>query len=253
MAEDAPPSTYEATLRRQGRVLAGIGLTLLIGALALVGVFLSTEAASTETMLTIVLIIFGLVIFGFLASLFSALRSHRWTIEANALNIEERPRVPLTGRTVRRIVPYREIVALRRVESGFDHLIELERSNGAVHRLAQKLVRPAGGGPRAVHDIAGLEAFEGAIRARMAAIGVAVPKPSQGLSLWNKPLGLVVLGLLLVATTAIAALAIWAVWLGADVNGVKVKGVVLVIILPVGVLYFIVRAWRRRRHVLGQR
>jgi len=175
MTADEPPSAYEASFNRQGRGLAGIGLTLLIGALALVGVFLSIDAATNDTMLTIVFVIFGLVIAGALASLFSALRVHRWTIEANALHIEERPRVLLTGRTTRHAVPYGEIVALRHVESGFQHLIELERSNGAVHRLAQKLVKPAGGGPRAVYDVAGFEAFEGAIRARMAALGVAVP------------------------------------------------------------------------------
>lgn len=253
MTADAPPSTYEATFNRQGRGLAGIGLTVLIGALALVGVFLSNEAGSTETMFTVVLVIFGLVMFGLLASLLSAFRVHRWTIEASALHIEERPRVPLTGRRVRRVVPYGEIVALRRVESGFAHFIELERSNGAVHRLSQKLVKPEGGGPRAVHDIAGLNAFEGAIRARMAATGVAVPKPSLGLSLWNKPLGLAVLGLGFVASTVLAVYAIWAVGLAVDVSGSKAKGVALVIILPAIMLYVTVKAWRRRRHVLGRR
>ena len=54
-----------------------------------------------------------------------ALRRHRWTVDAQAVLIEERPLVPLTGRRRARRVPFGEIAALSNVQNAVDDLLTL--------------------------------------------------------------------------------------------------------------------------------
>src|ERR1044072_3273539 len=73
----------------------------LMGAIALLiaGIAGAMLIATTgDQLLPLVLGTLGLFVLPSVVCMLAALRRHRWTIEADAVLIEERPLVPLTGR-----------------------------------------------------------------------------------------------------------------------------------------------------------
>ena len=77
----------------------------------------------------------------------AALRRHRWTIDADAVLIEERPLVPMIGpRRVRR-VPFGDVASLSNVSEGGDALLALTTRDG--ERFVLPPVRTRGTGPAA--------------------------------------------------------------------------------------------------------
>lgn len=238
---------YEAAYRRAVLVLVVVLLVLSGGAAGLVGVFMF--ARDSDTILLAVVGITGGAIVVMIGSSLAALRVHRWVLAADGLHIEERPKVPLTGLRTRVVVPFGEITALRRVESGTEVLIELVARNGAVYRMAQALMADAQG-RLSVPDVAGLEALAATIRDRIGAAGVVAPMVVEGLSFWNRSSGLTLLGALFVISLLIAGAVGFAMWEGSDVHGAELKGAAFLLALPVGVGYLIVRAIRRRERVL---
>ena len=105
---------YEAAYRRAALVLVVVLPALACGAAALAGVFLFIS--DTDTILRAVLGIAGGTIMASAGALLTTLRVHRWDVAADGLRIEERPQIPLTRRRMRAVVPFADIVALRRVE-----------------------------------------------------------------------------------------------------------------------------------------
>jgi hypothetical protein len=83
--------------------------------------------AAREQRLALVLGMLGVFVVTFAACALTALRRHRWTIEADAAPIEERPLVPLFGRRRVRRVPFGQIASLSNVSSGAEALLALRR------------------------------------------------------------------------------------------------------------------------------
>lgn len=179
----------------------------------------------------------------------TTLRTHRWVIEATGLRIEERPKVPFTGFTKLSFAPWAAITALRRIDSGFERQIEVELRSGAVHRMAQELL-PNTRGRRCIPDHAGLDALAVTLSACLAAAGPAALWTQEGLSFWNRLPGLAILGLMFVTAVAIAVAAVIAIWSGTSLYGVAMKGVALVLLLPVGAGYLLFKSVKRRMRVV---
>ena len=244
---DAGGLAYEAAYRRVALVLVVVLLALAGGAAALAGVLMFVS--DTDTILFAVLGIAGGTIMASVGALLTALRVHRWDVAADGLRIEERPQIPLAGRRMRAVVPFADILALRRVESGTEVLLELAARNGAVHRMAQAM-RADEQGRLSVPDVAGLEAFASAGRDRRGAAGFTAPVVTEGLSFWNRAPGLALLGAMFVVSLLIAGAAGFAMWEGAELHGAQLKGAAFILALPVGAGYLILRAVRRRGRVL---
>ena len=178
----------------------------------------------------------------------AALRRHRWTIDAKAVLIEERPRVPLTGRRRGRRVPFGEIVALNRVQNAADELLAITTREG------ERFVLPPGLAPGKglirLPDQAGIVAFTGSLQTAMTAAGYAAPPVADGLGFWNRPAGLVLLSIALLASLALAAASLWGLWEGATTRHRGGEAVAILVMLPVGAGWMLRRSWQRRRSVV---
>ena len=76
------------------------------------------------------------------------------------------------------------------------------------------------------------------------------PPVADGLGFWNRPPGLVLLGIALLASLALAILALWGLWNGATARHRAGEAAAILVMLPVGVAWMLRRSWRRRRSVL---
>ncbi len=222
----------------------------LLGAIALLigGVAAAMQVATTgDELLPLVFTALGAFVLTFAACMLAALRQHRWTIDADAVLIEERPLVPLTGRRRIRRVSFGAIAALSSVQNAADELLTITTSDG------ERFVLPPGLAPGKglirLPDQEGLAAFTGRLQAAMTAAGRASPPVVEGLGFWNRPTGLGLLGVTFLASLGLAAVALWGLWEGATTRHRSGEAVAILVMLPVGVGWMLRRAWRRRRLV----
>lgn len=237
--------SYRSTYRRTPFAMAGLAAVLI----AIVG---GSAAAihfvdDGNMLLRVMVWIVGLAVFATAAIAVIAFRVHRWTIEATRLRIEERPAVPFTGLRRRALIPFGDIAAIRNVESGMDAVVEIANRDGAVYRISQVVAKPGVAPPS-------LAAFAENLRAAQAASGAPSAEIGEGLSFWNTPPGLALLGIMFLIAVGFAAAAGVALFGGGI--GVRARGgeaLAIALALPVGVGWMIVKALRRRRTVLAQR
>jgi hypothetical protein len=178
----------------------------------------------------------------------SALRRHRWTIDADAVLIEERPLVPMIGLRRTRRVPFGEIATLDNVSNGPDELLALTSRDGERFVLAP--VRKRRDGPVPWPDQEELAAFATRLQAAMTAAGAVAPTVTDGLGFWNRAPGLALLGVAFLVSLALAAAVLWALWDGAIVRVRTHDAAALIVTLPILVGWLLRRSWRRRQSVL---
>jgi hypothetical protein len=238
--------THQGLYRNAPLVLGG-----LLGSIALLaaGIAGALHVATTgDEVMPLVFGTLGLFVLTFALCMLAALRRHRWTVDAQAVLIEERPLVPLTGRRRVRRVPFGEIAALSNVQNAADDLLSLTTRDGERFVLPPGLA-PGEGLIRAP-DQAALDAFAARLQAAIAATGAAAPPVGDGLGFWNRPPGLVLLGIALLASLALAITVLWGLWEGATARHRAGEAAAILVMLPVGVAWMLRRSWRRRRSVL---
>jgi hypothetical protein len=130
--------THQGLYRNAPLVLGG-----LLGSIALLaaGIAGALHVATTgDEVMPLVFGTLGLFVLTFALCMLAALRRHRWTVDAQAVLIEERPLVPLTGRRRTRRVTFGEIAALSNVQNAVDDLLTLTTRDGARFVLPPGLV-----------------------------------------------------------------------------------------------------------------
>lgn len=243
---------YEATYRRTQTALPGL-LLVLVG-LGLVIAYEVTHAGEDHDSLAVMMWTLGLAMGAVLFIFANTFRVHRWTVGDDGLAVAERPRIPLTGLPRRAAVPFAEIAAFHRVESGVDVLIEIVTRGGRAYRLPQAMVVGPNGFGRP-DPAAGLAVFTDTIYAAARAAGTPLPEPSEGLSFWNSVAGLAVLAILFLLTLAFAGVALWALLDGGFSSSTSRAGygAAIALLLPVATGWLLVKSWRRRGVVLRGR
>ncbi len=240
------PLSHQGLYRNSALMLAGFlgAIALLIG-----GIAAALHVANTgDELVPLVFGTLGVFVLVVVVCMLMALRQHRWTIEAQAVLIEERPLVPLTGRRRMRRVPFIEIAGLSSVQNAADDLLTLTARDGE-HFVLPPGLQPGQGLIRKP-DQAGLGAFAGELQGAMTAAGIAAPPVAAGLGFWNRPAGLILLGITLLATLPMAAAALWGMWEGAAVRHRGGEAVAIFVMMPIGAAWAMVRSWKRRRSVL---
>jgi hypothetical protein len=239
-------TTHQGLYRNSPLILGG-----LLGSIALlVGGFAAAMHIATtgDELLPLALGTLGVFVLTNAACMLAALRRHHWAIDGQAVLIEERPLVPLTGRRRARRIPFGEIASLSSVQNAMDDLLTLTTRDG------KRFVLPPGLAPSEglvrMPDQAGLGAFAGQLQAAMTAAGIAAPPVADGLGFWNRPAGLTLMSITLLASLALAAIALWGMWEGATARHRGGEAVAILVMLPVGVAWMLRRSWRRRRSVL---
>lgn len=230
--------SYESAYRHVAFALTSIiGLVLLmfgvIAALLWAGV-------DGDTFMSVFLWTIGIVMVSATLTVLSTYAKHRWTIQPNAVRIEETPRVPFFGLTRRRTLPFTDIAGLRNVEGGFDIAVELVACDGKTYRImAQETMA------------APLKEFAATLVKSIEASGAPAPQVTEGLGFWNTAPGLGVLGVVLALTSVFAFAALVAL-LGGGLNPWTRSGefVAIAVLLPFGAGYVIYRSLRRRWRVL---
>jgi hypothetical protein len=181
---------------------------------------------------------------------FAAFSRHRWRAGGEGLHIQETWRVPLPGGARQTLIPYDQVLALRRVESGFDVLLEIETGSGARYVLMPGSVRDKAGAVRPDH--AGFDAFANALRSRISAAQPSGVTFTDGLGFWNKGIGLVVLCCVTILTAGLSALILIALLTGVELpQGAALQGLAIVLVLPAFAAYALYRSWARRSFVLS--
>jgi membrane protein YdbS with pleckstrin-like domain len=246
MPADGP--TYQATYRR-----AEVALPSLVGIVALffAGLWLVLQHPTDPRVMDAILALVGAVVLAAFVILLTVFRVHRWTIEAGGVRISERPRVPLMGWGRRASVPFADILGVRRVESGFDHLLEIVASDGSRYRLPQRMVAAGAHSLPQPDPAADLDSFAAALHAAARQAGRELPA-SEGLSFWNTLPGIAFIVVLLVIACAIAAAVAWALWDGMTTS--QPRGgysAAIALLLPVGAGWLLLKTIRRRRFVLA--
>ncbi len=130
--------THQGLYRNAPLLLGG-----LLGSIALLaaGIAAALHIATTgDELLPLVFGTLGLFVLTAFVCMLLALRRHRWTVDEQAVLIEERPLVPLTGRRRARRVPFGEIAALSNVQNAVDDLLTLTTRDGARFVLPPGLV-----------------------------------------------------------------------------------------------------------------
>lgn len=235
--------THQGLYRNAPLVAGG-----LLGAIALLigGIAAAMQIATTGD--ERLRLLFGAVVLTFAICMLTALRRHRWTIEPDAVLIEERPLVPLTGRRRKRRVPFGRIAALNNVQNAADDLLVLTTREGERFRLPPGQAQ--GEGLIRRPDQEGLTGFASQLQAAMNAAGHAAPPMTDGLGFWNRPAGLALLGATLVLSLGLAGVTLWGLWEGATTRHRGGEAAAILVMLPVGVGWMLRRAWQRRRSVM---
>ena len=241
---DSP--AHQGLYRNTPLVLGG-----LLGSIALLicGVAAAMQIASTgDELLPLVFIALGAFVLTFVACKLAALRRHRWIVEADAVRVEERPLVPLTGTRRFWRVPFSDIASLSLVQNSADDLLTLTTRNGDRFVLPPGLA--PGKGLIRQPDQAQLDAFAECLRAAMASAGRDAPPVIEGMGFWNRPAGLALLSIAFLASLALAAVALWGLWEGATTRHRGGEAAAILVMLPAGIGWMLRRSWQRRRSVL---
>lgn len=238
--------THQGLYRNAPLVAGG-----LLGAIALLigGIAAAMQIATTgDERLRLLFGTLGAVVLTFAICMLTALRRHRWTIEPDAVLIEERPLVPLTGRRRKRRVPFGRIAALNNVQNAADDLLVLTTREGERFRLPPGQAQ--GEGLIRRPDQEGLFSFASQLQSTMTAAGHTAPPMTDGLGFWNRPAGLALLGASLVLSLSLAGVTLWGLWEGATTRHRGGEAAAILVMLPVGVGWMLRRAWQRRRSVM---
>ena len=223
----------------------------LLGSIALLVVGIAAAVlipASPSQRLPLVLGALGVFVLTFAVCALASLRRHRWTIDAGAVLIEERPLVPFAGRRRARRVPFGGIASLSNVQNGADELLALTTRDG--ERFVLPPARTPRDGPVPKPDQKGLAAFAGRLQAAMTAAGGVAPPVTDGLGFWNRPPGLALLSIALLASLAVAAVVLWGLWEGAIGRVRNHEAAAFLVVLPIGLGWMLRRCWQRRRSVM---
>ena len=238
-------ASHQALYRNLPRLLGGLMGSLALLAAGIAGALL---LAAHDQRFPLVLATLGVFVAVFAVCAMSALRRHRWTIDADAVSIEERPLVPLTGRRRVRRVPFGQIASLDNVSNGPDELLALTTRTG--ERFVLPPVRVKGDGAIPWPDQKALAAFASRLQMAITAAGGVAPPVTDGLGFWNRPTGLALLGVVLLASLALAAVVLWGLWEGEIVRARTHEAAALLVALPVLVGWLLRRSWRRRQSVM---
>lgn len=136
------PPAHHGLYRNTPLLLGG-----LLGSIALSigGIAAATQIASTgDELLPLAFTALGAFGATFIVCMLLALRRHRWIVEADAVRIEERPLVPLTGRRRFRRVPFGSITSLSLVQNSADELLTVTTCNGERFALPPGLLPGTG-------------------------------------------------------------------------------------------------------------
>jgi hypothetical protein len=236
-------TSHQALHRSTPLILGGLLAALL---LAIAGGAIGLQIVARDQRLPLVLCMLGLFVLIFFTCGLSALRRHRWTIDANAVLVDERPLVPLMGRRRVRRVPFDRIASLSNAPNGADEVLVLTTHEGECFALPPRRDRT----PDRTADQKALAAFAAELQAAMMTAGVAAPLVSDGLGFWNRPPGLALLGIAFVVSLGVAAIVLWGLWMGA-VSRVKAHAAAaFLVLLPIAVGWLLYRSWQRRRAVI---
>jgi len=237
--------SHEALYRNSPLAFGGLlgAIVLLVG-----GITAGLQIASPAQRLPLVLIMLGVFVLTFAVCAVTALRWHRWTIDRDAVLIEERPLVPLAGRRRKRRVPFSGIASLSNVQNAAEEVLALTTRDGERFVLPPR--RAPTGGPVRGLDQAGLTAFAARLQTAVTAAGGIAPPVTEGLGFWNRPPGLALLSIALLASLAVAALILWGLWEGAFVRVKTHEAAAFLVVLPIGVGWVLRRCWQRRRSVM---
>jgi hypothetical protein len=173
----------------------------------------------------------------------AAMPRHRWALTPAGIEIVQRLGAPVWPAR-RATVGYDDLAGVARLMAGFDTVAELRTRDGRRFRLSAP--RDA----RGLDDPAALDAFVARLRAHAAAAGHALPPVTDAPGVFEGAGGLALLWLMLGFSTALAAGVIWGLWAGATgttAPGRTGQALGLVILLPVGAGWLLVRAIRARR------
>jgi hypothetical protein len=238
---------HQALYRNTALELSGF---LVLLALLTAAITLTLKLAQDgEAVIRGVLGSLGVFVLLFIVLVLIGLRRHGWTIEPGHVLIQERPAVPFTGRRRAIRLPFGDVVRLARVQNGVEDVIELRARSGARYLLSP-VARAAGRLP--VYDSGDLEAFAARLHAAILAAGHALPALADGMSFWNRPAGLGLLGVLLVLSLGISGMVLVGILGGGVSAKAGSEAAAILVLLPVGVGWAVRRAWRRRRALLAQ-
>jgi hypothetical protein len=244
---DSQASEYKSTFRNTPFHVLSLLAVLLAAAGA--GAAAIKLLPSQDLMLPI-LEIAGATIVAIVLLTFAAYSQRVWQLGDRGVRIQQTPRLSWLPGARDQDIPYTEIVALRRVESGFDVMLEIETRSGARFAIMQALFKNNVGVYQ--QDVNGLYAFANAVRQRVAAVEGASASFLDGLGFWNRPFGLGVQVVMLALTLGLSSLILYGFYSGAHMpQGAAMQGLGLVLLLPVGVVYSLYRSWSRRSFVLG--
>lgn len=244
---DAPDITYESKYRNSPLVYIGVTAILLAGFLA--GWAAIALIPSTELVLPLLEIV-GLTIVAIIGLSVAASGRHRWRVQGETLHIAETGSLGWLTPPRSFEIPLSAVHALRRVESGFDVLVELETTTGSRHRLMQGYARDNVG--VLLPDKNGLNVFSNALRKRILAAGAVQSSFQDGLGFWNRPIGLAILFGFLLLSLCLSALILYGMVTGEHVpQGAAMQGLAFVLLLPFGVAYALYQSLWRRSFVLG--
>ena len=231
------PATFECNFRHVAFVLTSLCVLLLAMFASIYGAFAFFEDGNTS--LEVFLYSVGTIVVLIILATVAGYATHRWTIEATGVRVEEKPKVPFIGITRKRLIAFADIAALRHVESGFDIVIEIVTRDGNAYRvMAQREGVPA------------LQAFAAQIATAAESVGHKPLPMTEGLSFWNRPAGFVVLAVMLLFTLLFAFATGWALFDGGLAQSRSAFYAVVTLFLPFGVIYLIYRSLTRRWRVL---
>ncbi|MDZ4739510.1 MAG: hypothetical protein SGJ03_06360 [Alphaproteobacteria bacterium] len=228
---------YECTFRHVAFVLTSICVLMVVMFAGIAAAV--TFIADGKTILSVILYLVGAIVVLVILAAVPAYATHRWTIEPTGIRIEEEPKIPFMGISRKRTIAFADIAALRHLESGLDIVIEIATRDGNAYRV---MANGAG--------VPDLQAFAAQIASASATAGHKPLAMSDGMSFWNRPLGLIVLVVMMFFTLAFAGATAWALFgggLGTSRNGYYA---VFVLALPFGVVYLLYKSLTRRRRVL---
>lgn len=237
---------YRDTPRGVAGLLGSIAL-LIAGLVAAIRI-----AAMGYPAMPLVLGALGLAVLAFVLCLLSASRRTRWTIEPDAVLVEEWPEVRMTGRRRERRVPFAEIGALGSLQSVAMPSLTLTTRDG------ERFVLPAGVAPKSGRyiqpDQTALAYFTDLLRTTMTNAGYVVPPTTEEMGFWNRPTGLSLLGIAFLLSLAAAAAALWERWergfLVLPHSGYHHHDpLIIVLVLPIIVGAMLHKCWRRRHAV----
>lgn len=232
---------------RHRRIL--VTLSGLFTVLTLFGVAvwqLMISSLHSDTMLIGVAIAGGLTILGMIIVAFVAMPRHDWTLTDTGITIEERVSLPF-GRRIWVNVPWRDVARLDWSTAGIFNVLDLVTTHGSRYRMSP----PRNAAGRS--DDQALADFAEHIRARAAAAGRALPPPGQAPGDLEGAPGLILMTIALLLSLALAGVTIWAFTAsdGPSTGGRTGYAAGIVIALPFGVGWMLMRALRRRRQLRG--